>query len=221
MKKIVFSCFFLCFCNQIFSQLLFEKGNIVDEFGDNIGETLINNSNGFFSNSVTNNSPLKVKTVLNLTKKITLDEHKEMLKKEFIKQNFSEKDIKLVLKSLDENYKQSQNFIGSIIFELNEYENLKANFISGKTGVLSIKTEDNKKLSCSLFANNIQNNNISISGYKEITKGSAGVENQIKYGYYDWSQTDVFNEILNAKVEIQIVISIDNSTYKFVLKNKS
>jgi hypothetical protein len=218
--KILNVLFALFFINYSFSQSIFKKTDLVDEFGDKIGEVQRNVTLGTFSNSATNNSPLKVESILNLTPNYTLDEYKKIMQNEMIKQNFSEKDIKIALKNIDKTYYQLQNYIGAISFEFYEYENLKANFMANKTGVLSIKTENGKKLSCQLFPNSIVNNTITIGAYKEMTKGLEGVENQIKYGFYDWAQTEIFNEILNSKGEIQIVISIDNSTYKFTLNQQ-
>ncbi|SES66286.1 hypothetical protein SAMN05444285_101116 [Draconibacterium orientale] len=45
-----------------------------------------------------------------------------------------------------------------------------------------------------------------------------GVKNQIKYGYYDWSQSEIYNEIVNADGKIMVVIAFGGSTYKFALE---
>jgi hypothetical protein len=54
MKKLIL--IFLCLPMLGFGQELFEKTDIVDEFGDKVGETLSNVSSGTFSNSAANNS---------------------------------------------------------------------------------------------------------------------------------------------------------------------
>jgi hypothetical protein len=45
-----------------------------------------------------------------------------------------------------------------------------------------------------------------------------GVKSQIKFGYYDWAQTEIYNAIVNATEPIMVVIICGNSTYKFTLK---
>ncbi|RMZ49741.1 hypothetical protein EB822_10975 [Flavobacteriaceae bacterium PRS1] len=59
---------------------------------------------------------------------------------------------------------------------------------------------------------------VTIIGYKELTTGASGVKNQIKYGFYDWKQTNIYNSIINATGSTDIVIYFDNSTYKFTIK---
>lgn len=78
--KITTIFFFLLYLNIIDAQSFFEKTNLIDEFGDKIGEEQRNISFGTFSNSATNNSDLRVHTILNETPEFQdLDEFKEYL----------------------------------------------------------------------------------------------------------------------------------------------
>ncbi len=222
MKKILLLVL-LTFSTLSFGQTLFKDVDVIDEFGDIVGSTKRNISYGTFSNTATNESKLRTHTILQLNilnyDTISLDQYKKMVSIEMRKKNMSESDINESLKWIKENNykdmtKSLSNMIGTISFDLYEYENNKATFID-KTGLISIKTKDNNKISSKIF---IQDNKVIIIGYKEITKGSSGVENMIKYGFYDWNQSKIFNEIINSNDNIQVVISIGNSIYKFTLE---
>lgn len=208
----------LLFINVIFSQALFEKIDIVDEFGDKTGETLRNLSKGTFSNSATNNSPLRVHTILEVMPDYNLEEYKEYMTKTFNEQGYTEKAIQKQLKYAESGLKGAKNTSGTIRFDLYEYENNKASIIGVKTGVISIKTSDGKKIRASIGEYSFSDGSVTIKGYKELTKGATGIKNQIKYGFYDWSQTEIYNEIVSANSEIQVVIVFGSSTYNFTLR---
>jgi hypothetical protein len=196
----------------------FETTNLVDEFGDKIGEVKMNISKGTFSNSVTSNSELIVKTVLDVMPELTLEEFKERMKKELKDQGSSDKKIKSLLKYAKSGYKLNSNINGTISFNLLEYEDIKASMIGVDLGIISIKTSDGEKLSSKLFENSFSNGTVKIIAYKELTSGATGIKNQIKYGFYDWAQSDIYNKIVNAKGTIQVVIAFGNSTYKFSME---
>lgn len=217
--KVLTILFFLLSFNIISAQSLFEKADLVDEFGDKIGEVQRNLSIGTFSNSATNDSPLRVYSILDEMPEFTsLDEYKEYLrqqaKEHFLYSEEYEKALKYVSKSIME---ASNNTNGSIRFKLYEYENNKASMIGIQTGIISIKTLDGKKISAKLSTGSFLDGTVIITGYKELTTGLSGVKNQIKYGHYDWAQSDIYNEIVNAKGNVMVVISFGNSTYKFTL----
>jgi len=205
---------------------MFQKTDLVDEFGDKLGEVQKNVAFGTFSNTATNESKLRVNTILavvnsDLYNCKSLDEYKKIVTEQ-CKKNMSEKDIREMLKYINESIYQTiiqdmKNRNGVIEFELLEYEYHPVNFIE-KNGTISIKTEEGKKISATFTLTNNQNKNstsIILSGYREMT---SGVKNLIKYGSYDWSQTEIYNEIANSKGEIKVVISVGTSTYKFTLK---
>lgn len=208
----------LFFVNLIYSQSLFEKTDLVDEFGDKTGEVQRNISIGTFSNSATTNSSLRVHTILEVMPDYTLEEYKEYLTKNYEKMGLSDKEIKRTLKYADRGLEASKNINGNIRFDLYEYEDVKANMIGIKTGSISIKTSDDKKIRATIGENSFSNGSVTITGYKELTGGLSGLKNQIKYGYYDWAQTEIYNEIVNANEPIQVVITFGNSTYNFTLE---
>ena len=97
MKKLLLILLFLP--TMGFGQKLFEKTNTVDEFGDKVGETLRNVSNGTFSNSATNNSALRVHTILELTPEFkTIEDFKLYQAKILQESGYDEKEIKKLLK---------------------------------------------------------------------------------------------------------------------------
>lgn len=218
--KIITTLFFLLLVKTICAQSLFEKADLVDEFGDKIGEIQRNISIGTFSNSATNDSPLRVHSILDEMPEFTsLVEYKEYMRqqaKEYgLYSEEYEKTLKYVSKSMME---VANNSNGSIRFNLYEYENNKASIIGVQTGVISIKTSEGKKILAKLSTASFIGGTVAITGYKELTSGTMGVKNLMKYGYYDWAQTDIYNEIVNAKGKIMVVISFGNSTYKFTLE---
>jgi hypothetical protein len=81
--KILTTLSFLLFINITYAQSLFEKTDLVDEFGDKIGEVQRNVSIGTFSNSATNDSPLHVHSILEKMPEFkSLDEYKDYLKQQ-------------------------------------------------------------------------------------------------------------------------------------------
>ncbi len=217
--KILTTLSFLLFINIICAQSLFEKTDLVDEFGDKIGEVQRNISIGTFSNSATNDSPLRVHSVLEETPEFkSLDEYKEFLRQQLNKYGYTEKRIKATLKYAKKSMETSKNTNGSIHFKLYEYKDIKASMVGVKTGIISIKTSEGKKIKAKLSSTSFLDGTVIITGYKELTTGAMGVKNQIKYGYYDWSQSDIYNEIVNAKGKIMVVIAFGGSTYKFNLE---
>ncbi len=208
----------LLLVNTSFAQSLFETTDLVDEFGDKIGEVQRNISIGKFSNSATNDSPLRVNSILELMPDYTLEEYKEHLTKTYEEKGYSEKEINRLLKYSKKALKSVKNFNGTIRFDIYEYEDNKASMIGVKNGAISIKTSDGKKVRASLGEYSFSNGSITITGYKEVTTGSMGVKNQIKYGYYDWTQTKIYNEIVNASKPIQVVIAFGGSSYRFTLE---
>jgi hypothetical protein len=210
---------FLILFNTCFAQSLFEKTELVDEFGDKIGEVKRNISIGTFSNSATNDSPLRVHSVLEEIPEFNnLDEYKEYISKSQKKLGYSDKTIKSSIKYAKTSKPIIENTNGSIRFTLYEYEKNKASMIGIKTGIISIKTSGGNKIKAKVSLTSLSKGTVIITGYKELTTGSTGVKNQIKYGYYDWLQSDIYNEIVNAKEPIMIVIAFGGSTYKFTLK---
>ena len=226
MKKLLLGALLLLSTFGFSQNILFQKTNLVDEFGDKIGEVERNIAFGTFSNTATNGSKLRVNTILGVNNPDvwgkSLDEYKKIVTEQCKKQNMSEKDINEILKWTTESFYQKliqdmKNRIGLITFELLEYEDRPVNFIE-KNGTISIKTEQGKKISATFTLVNSQNTNstsIILSAYKEMT---SDVKNMIKYGFYDWSQTEIYNEIVNSKSEIKVVISVGSSTYKFTIK---
>jgi hypothetical protein len=212
----ILSLFF--FVSISFAQSLFETNNLVDEFGDKIGEVQMNVATGTFSNSATNDSPLKVHTILEVMPDYTLEEYKEYMVRSYEKLDYSEKEIKRYLKYAKSGLKGTKNINGSLRFDIYEYEENKASMIGVKIGVISIKTSDGKKIRATIGEYSFSNGSINITGYKELTTGASGVKNQIRYGYYDWSQSEIYNEIVNANGQMQVVIAFGNSTYKFTLE---
>lgn len=212
---------FLLLVNIVCAQSLFKKTDLVDEFGDKIGEIQRNISIGTFSNSATNNSPLRVHSILEEMPEFkSLDEYREYLRQQWKKYGlFAEEEIEKNLKYIQKSaIKAANNTNGSIRFNLYEYNDNKASMIGVQTGIISIKTSVGKKISAKLSTASFLDGTIIITGYKELTTGLMGVNNQIKYGYYDWAQSDIYNEIVNAKGTIMVVISFGNSTYKFTLE---
>lgn len=217
--KITTTLCFLLFVNIISAQLLFEKTDLVDEFGDKIGEVQRNISIGTFSNSATNDSPLRVHSILEEMPEFNnLDEYKEYLSQQLNEYGYSEKEIKTILNYAKKSMEATKNTNGSIRFKLYEYNDNKASMVGVKTGIISIKTSEGKKITANLSSTSFYGGNVIITGYKELTTGAVGVKNQIKYGFYDWSQSDIYNEIVNAKGKIMVVIAFGSSTYKFTLE---
>ena len=217
--KITTILFFLLYINIINAQSLFEKTDLMDEFGDKIGEVQRNVSFGTFSNSATNDSDLRVHTILNETQEFkSLDEYKEYLSQQLKENGYSEKNIKTNLKYAKKIWETTKNINGSIQFKLYEYKENSSSMIGIETGIISIKTSDGKKIKADLSSPAFFGGNIIISGYKELTTGAKGVKNQIKYGFYDWSQSDIYNEIVNAKGKVMVVIAFGGSTYQFTLE---
>jgi hypothetical protein len=218
MKKHIITIFLALIFSTSFSQMFFKTVDLVDEFGDKIGSVNKNVSSGLFSNSATTNSPLIVNTILKINPAFTLDEYKKNLEKDCKNYGYSQAETEKTMKYAESGYELSKNTNGVISFELLEYENLTASFIGLSNLSISIKTADGRKISTSLPAMYAKDGVVFITGYKEITSGSTGVKNAIKYGYYDWRQTEIYNEIVNASASTQIVINADNSTYKFVIE---
>ncbi len=217
--KITTILFFLLYLNIINAQSLFEKTDLIDEFGDKIGKVQRNVSFGTFSNSATNDSDLRVHTILNETPEFkSLDEYKEYLSQQLKENGYSEKDIKTTLKYAKKTLETTKNTNGSIQFKLYEYKDNSASMIGVERGIISVKTSDGKKIKADLSSQAFLGGNVTITGYKELTTGAMGVKNQIKYGFYDWEQSDIYNEIVNAEGKIMVVIAFGGSTYKFTLE---
>ncbi len=217
--KITTILFFLLYVNIINAQSLFEKTDLVDEFGDKIGEVQRNVSIGFFSNSATSNSPLRVHAILEEIPDFkNLDEYKEFSKQQLKKLGYSEKKIKSTLKYAKKSIKVTRNINGYIRFKLYEYKDLNAKIRNIETGIISIKTSEGKKIKAKLSSLSFREGAVIITGYKELTTGSSGVKNQIKYGLYDWAQSEIYNEIVKPKGKVMIVIAFENSTYNFTLE---
>ena len=205
--------------NIIWAQSLFEKTDLVDEFGDKIGEIQRNISIGTFSNSATNDSPLIVHSVLEEVPKFnSLDEFKEYLSQQLKESGVTEKEFQSILRNAKKSMPSANNTNGYIRFKIFEYEDIKARMLGVKSGVIAIKTSEGKKIKANLSLASFLEGSVRITGFKELTFGTYGVETQIKYGLYDWAQSEIYNEIIKAEGEIMVVISFANSTYKFNLK---
>lgn len=219
--KTITTLFFLLLVNVICAQSLFEKTDLVNEFGDKIGYVQRNISIGTFSNSATNNSPLRVHSILEEMPEFkSIDEYREYLRLQWKRYGLlTEDEIEKNLKYIQKSAMQSANNTnGTIRFNLYEYNDKTASMIGIQSGNISIKTTVGKKISAKLSAASFSNGTVLITGYKELTTGLMGVNNQIKHGYYDWAQSDIYNEIVNAKGKIMVVISFGSSTYKFTLE---
>ena len=217
MKKLLLILICLPFIG--FGQELFEKTNMVDEFGDKVGETLRNVSNGTFSNSATNNSALRVHTILELTPEFkTIEDFKVYQAKTLQESGYDEKEIEKLLKYAKSSYKIFKNINGTLRFDFYEYGDTKASMIGIKSGIISIKTSEGEKIKAVIGNEySFSNGSLTINGYNENTGGASGIKSQIKYGFYDWAQTEIYNTIVNSKEQIEVVISFGNSTYKFAL----
>ncbi|WP_024481144.1 hypothetical protein [Cellulophaga baltica] len=217
--KIITLLFFLLYVNIINAQSLFEKTDLVDEFGDKIGEVETNISIGTFSNSATNNSALRVHSILNEMPEFkSLDEYKEYLSQRLKEYGYSDEDIETTLKYAKKTMETTKNTNGSIRFKLYEYKDTNASMIGVETGIISIKTSEGKKIKANLNSTSFWRDTVIITGYKELTSGAMGVKNKIKYGLYDWAQSNIYNEIVNAKGKVMVVIAFGGSTYKFTLE---
>jgi hypothetical protein len=219
MKKLIL--IFLCLPMLGFGQELFEKTDIVDEFGDKVGETLSNVSSGTFSNSAANNSDLRVHTILELIPEFkTIEDFKVYQAKTLQEDGYDEKAIKKLQRYAEAGFKHMKNINGTLRFDFYEYGGNKKSWIGIKSGVISIKTSEGEKIKTILgevpFSTAYES--LTITGYKEITAGPMGVKNQIRYGLYDWATTEIYDTIVNSKEPIEVVISFGNSAYKFTLK---
>ncbi|MBE7646140.1 hypothetical protein [Tenacibaculum finnmarkense] len=218
MKKITIL-LFLLYVNIINAQSFFKNIDLVDEFGDKIGEVQGNVSIGFFSNSATSNSPLRVQTILEEIPDFkNLDEYKEFSRKQLKKLGYSERKIKTALKYAKKSIKITRTFNGYIRFKLYEYKDLNAKITGVKMGIISIKTSEGKKIKAKLSSLSFREGAVIITGYKELKTGLSGVKTLIKSGLYDWSQSEIYNEIVNPKGKVMVVITFRDSTYKFTLE---
>jgi len=135
--KILTTLSFLLFINITYAQSLFEKTDLVDEFGDKIGEVQRNVSIGTFSNSATNDSPLHVHSILEKMPEFkSLDEYKDYLKQQLNEYGYSEKQIQTTLKYAKKSIETVKNTNGSIRFKLYEYKDIKASMIGVKNGII-------------------------------------------------------------------------------------
>ena len=211
MKKIIT---FIAF-NITYAQQVFKTTDLVDEFGDKIGEVQRNIASGTFSNSATNNSPLIVKSILTkATTYDTLEEYEEMLKNAF-----TGKELKATLKYSKKAYNYMKNDNGKISFDLYEYKDIRARMNNIQSGIISIKTKNGTKVKATLGENCFLNGSVTITGFKELTtKGAGSVKNKIKYLFYDWAQSDIYNLITKGNEPVDVVLYFGNSTYKFTIK---
>lgn len=217
----IFYLFLFC-TNIIVGQSLFKTIQLVDEFGDKIGEVKGSYAYGTFSNSATNNSKLKVS--LQLKEFPNFNDYKvyqNQLIKQLSEEGFSQDIINYWAyrgkKSLQFDMKAIK---GDITFKLFEYgEHLAQGFggkIGGIAGQISVKMKDGRKLRAAisnLFVS--ETGTIKIRGYKESSKESKIMKGALKWGLIDWKETEIYNAILTSKEPIDVVISVDFSTYKF------
>ncbi|WP_282117733.1 hypothetical protein [Maribacter aquivivus] len=192
--------------NTALSQTFFKEIDLVDEFGDKIGEVKRNVSMGTFSNTATSDSKLRVHTILEEPANYNLDEYKEYLANLYSDTGYSEKIINRVLKKSEKMYDDYKNLNGTISFNLYEYNDNVVSSNVKKKGYLSIKTSDGRKITTSFSG--------SLKGYKEQNKT---LQLLMKNGYYDWTENEIYNEIINATGQIQIVLSYGSTIYKFSL----
>lgn len=219
--KNLFFLFTLCF-NIISGQGLLKTIQLVDEFGDKIGEVKGNYAEGTFSNSATNDSKLKV--FLQLKEFPNFNDHieyKNHLIKQLLNEGFSQKIINYWANRGKKSLKFDMKIIkGDLIFKLYEYEEHIArgfgNNLRGKAGQISIKMKDGRKLRATINNGFVSGTGIiKIRGYKESSKELKTMKTSIKLGIIDWKQTEIYNAILTSKDPIDVVISVNNSTYKF------
>jgi len=216
MKKVIFTFILFVFGFNIYdAQTVFKTTNLVDEFGDKIGEVQRNVALGLFSNSATSNSTLKVHSILTQAPTYnTLEEYKEMLNN-----TYSGKELKTYLKYSEKAYILINNDNGKIRFYLYEYEEIPASIIGVKSGTISIKTDNGTKIRATLGEDCFSDGSVTITGYKELTTDGAGsVKNKIKYLFYDWAQSDIYKSIANTSGSTDVFISFGNSTYKFTIE---
>ena len=175
MKNLLFL-FLLC-SYAISSQGLFKKIELVDEFGDKIGEVKGNYAFGTFSNSATNNSKLKVFVQLKEFPNFNDNkEYKNHLIKELSEEGFSQKIINFWVNRGKKSINFEKEIIkGDITLKLFEYEEHIAqgfgNELRGKAGQIFIKMKDGRKLRAVI--NNLyvsETGTIKIRGYKESSK---------------------------------------------------
>ena len=199
------------------AQTTFKTTDLVDEFGDKIGEVQSNVAIGTFSNSATANSTIRVQSFLTQAPSYnTLEEYKEMLIN-----TYTGKQLKTYLKYSKGAYELINNDNEKIRFDLYEYEDIPASMIGVKSGTISIKTENGTKIRATLGEDCFSDGSVTITGYKELTTDGAGsVKNKIKHLFYDWAQSDIYKSIVNASGSTDVVISFGNSTYKFTISNK-
>jgi predicted RNA-binding protein len=196
-----------------YSQSLFHTATMTDEFGDKLNEVQRNIAYGTFSNTATSNSPLRVHTILVKQQHPTsFKEYLDLMYIHFKESGMSEKEIKNTLKYVKEkDYKDIINVLGGITFVLYEYDRDIGKLIHEKNGTIAIKKNGQKIVA----PVTIVNNQIVIVGFKERTES---LNDMIKYGHYNWNQSEVYQEISTSNENIEVVISIGSSTYKFTLK---
>ena len=132
-KILLFSLLLLQF-DKTYSQ--WKVINLVDDFGDKVGESIGYIGKGFFSNTATSRSDLLVRLVFREPKKefdenyVSFDSFKETMEEIYAE---SKKSVrKEALEGLQSKYQSSkadyENKLGSIVFTVYEYGNKKALF---------------------------------------------------------------------------------------------
>ena len=155
---------------------------------------------------------------------IHLKEYKNHLIKELSEEGFSQKIINFWVNRGKKSINFEKEIIkGDITLKLFEYEEHIAqgfgNDLRGKAGQISIKMKDGRKLRAVI--NNLyvsETGTIKIRGYKESSKELKTMKKSIKWGIVDWEETEIYNAITTSEDPIDVVISVDNSTYKFKIK---
>lgn len=122
------------------------------------------------------------------------------------------------MKYANKSFKEAQNAKGHIQFDFLEYNEHLASTSGVEFGRIAIKLADGTKLRSNLSKPSFAFGDVRISGFKNITKGIAGVEYKIKHGLYEWAETDIYNAIVNAQNPIEVVIQFGGSSYKFTME---
>jgi hypothetical protein len=202
-----------------FGQSLFKNTVIFNEFGDSTSSVLRNVSHGSFSNTATNNSRLEVHTDLSTIPEFnTFEEYSKYFTNIInINSELSEDKKESLIKSTisKTNFKIAKELKGSIVFKLYEYNDKLAYFLPNTIGTIKVKINDNV-ITSQLPTTAFTNGEIFIHAYR--SDKSKYIKPLIKYGYYDFNLTHIYDYILESKHPVEVVIYVGSSVYKFKIK---
>lgn len=224
MKTLAISVLLAC-SHLLYSQSLFKQVQTVDEFGDVVGATFKNTSQGLFSNTAANDAPLTVHTLREIKEKPdkSFPEFKEELKSQYVNMGFTERKAERDINRLGEQlivmYNDAHvNVKGTIRFRFLEYETKQAYFSQMSSGTIAIKLSSGEKIKARLANTSFEENFVRLIGYKKITTGPAGVQMMINNNLYDWNITKIYDSLNSATDPVDVVITVGRSTYSFTMK---